>query len=397
MFRTSDASPSKIARLVTVLKNSTSRRTITAEPLVNQFVQQGLNIGLRREIERCPILSQCLALTNQRINQNLALEGSLTGKWSTIDLSSASDRLSLSLVQMTFARHPRFLQAMEDCRSPSCKDGITVRSMKKFAGMGNALTFPVQSIVFAAISLAATLDGLGLNPTYRNVVRLASSVRVYGDDIIVGTAHYDRVIHWIESFGLKVNTTKSFGTGKFRESCGVDAYNGINVTPLYLRKLSFESYTAEEFAHHVSLSNHLWLRGLYEVSTVLKGWVEAGLKRQLPFVSKQAGLLGWVTRRDDRSFQRWNPKLQRFEVKSAVPRSVKRTDRLDGYPALMKFFHTPLIERSVGHLRETVQRYSVKLVNKWQSRDCRFNLDDLPTEFRKNLLREDLGSVTLAN
>jgi hypothetical protein len=59
---------SGIARLVTVAKNSTSRRTITVEPLLNQFVQQGLNTVLREEISRCTILNRCLALTDQSKN-----------------------------------------------------------------------------------------------------------------------------------------------------------------------------------------------------------------------------------------------------------------------------------------------------------------------------------------
>ena len=64
------------ARLISVPKNSTSRRTITVEPAIGQFVQQGLNILLRDSINECRILSNCIALTDQSKNQKLALEGS---------------------------------------------------------------------------------------------------------------------------------------------------------------------------------------------------------------------------------------------------------------------------------------------------------------------------------
>jgi hypothetical protein len=365
MFTLSKCLPSKIAKLITVVKNSSSRRTITAEPLVNQFVQQGLKDVLRQAIDDCPVLSQCIAITDQTKNQVLAMEGSLTGEWATIDLSAASDRLGLKLVEFVFCRHPRFLQAMIDCRSPSCKSDNVTRSMKKFAGMGNALTFPVQSVVFASICIAAELDQLGLYPTYRNVMRLARNIRVYGDDIIVKTVYYDRVVEWIHAFGLKVNVDKSFGTGKFRESCGVDAFNGVDVTPLYLRKFSTQASTADELAHLTSLSNHMWLRGLYEPATWLANIVEGELKTRLPLVSSHSGSLGWHTHLEASDVHRWNKKLHRFETRSYVPRSNKLSDRLDGYPALMKFFHTSLIERGKEHLLQSVRRYSVSLKRRW--------------------------------
>jgi hypothetical protein len=55
---------------------------------------------------------------------------------------------------------------------------------------------------------------------------------VFGDDIIVPSECAEFVIDDLESFGLLVNRTKSFWRGAFRESCGVDAYNGVDVTPV---------------------------------------------------------------------------------------------------------------------------------------------------------------------
>jgi len=57
------------AKLISVLKNSSSRRTITIEPLLRQYLQQGLNTVLRESITECQILSNCLALTDQSKNQ----------------------------------------------------------------------------------------------------------------------------------------------------------------------------------------------------------------------------------------------------------------------------------------------------------------------------------------
>lgn len=224
------------AKLISVPKNSSSRRTITVEPLLKQFVQQGLNILLRESISECKILRNSLALSDQSINQKLALEGSLNDKWATIDLKSASDLLSVSLVKSVFRHQPQFTEYMMASRSPYvvCENKPTL-TLGKFAGMGNALTFPVQSICFAVVCIAAILDSKGLAPTYWNVVRASRQVRVYGDDIIVRTESAHQCVDWLHAVGLKVNDKKSFLEGNFKESCGVDAYLGVDVTPLYIK------------------------------------------------------------------------------------------------------------------------------------------------------------------
>jgi len=74
------------AKLVTVPKTCTALRTITVEPCINQFVQQGLNGTLREHIAKDPILRRSITLDCQAPNQDLALAGSLSGDWCTIDL-----------------------------------------------------------------------------------------------------------------------------------------------------------------------------------------------------------------------------------------------------------------------------------------------------------------------
>jgi hypothetical protein len=362
----SDGASSCNARLVTVPKNSTSARTITVEPMLNQFVQQGLNIELRSSIERCPVLSQCLALTDQTENQKLALEGSLTDEWATIDLKSASDLLSVKLVEIVFGTHGIFLDAMLDCRTKKVEcDGIA-RSISKFAGMGNALTFPVQSICFASLAIAAILYSQGKKPDYRNVKRAARHIRVYGDDIIIRKQYAHPVVNWLISAGLKVNTKKSFLEGNFKESCGVDAYLGVDITPIYLRYRPDDSSTdPNAIASLVSTSNQAWLRGLYSFSACLQNEVETRLRKRLPLVSKDSGALGWHTHRDYMTAHKWNHVLQRLETRASKLFSLKRRDVLDGYGALLKFFHVPLIGRTKGHLEKSSVRYHNKLRTCW--------------------------------
>lgn len=355
------------AKLITVLKSSTARRTITIEPLVRQFVQQGLNTVLRDEISRCSVLRNCLALTDQSKNQQLALEGSRTGAWATIDLKSASDLLSVKVVETVFRFRPRFLSWLIRSRSPKVKDGSLHYDLRKYAGMGNATTFPVQSVVFASLAIAAILEGSLKFPSYVNVMRVSRRVRVYGDDIIVPSEYVHQVADWISRVGLKINVKKTFSTGNFRESCGVDAFLGHEVTPLYVRHCPAKPSIREPdvIAHWVSLSNQAWMRGLYSLSTLLREWVEDCLRRQLPLVRQTSGALGWHDRRNSQEFQRWNPELQRHETRCLVQIPLKRKDPVDGYAALLKFWLTPLLGRDVDHLQKSPVRFSSRIVQRW--------------------------------
>jgi hypothetical protein len=360
-------SPSRSsAKLVSVAKSSTSRRTITVEPMLNMFIQQGLNSHLRQEIEKDGILSKCLTLATQEPNQKLALSSSLTKKHSTIDLKSASDLLSNELVKKVFANRPRFLNAAMGCRTDTVLSEDSEVLVSKFAGMGNALTFPVQSTVFAVIAISAILYSKGKFPTYRNVKATSSKIHVFGDDIIVPTESYIQVVDWLHYFGLKVNQSKSYSKGNFRESCGVDAFKGHDVTPLYLRfQPDLPAISPNALENFIAISNTSWMKGLYKFSLALKEIVETRLRNRLPLVSNKSSCLGWHTRVNAYEFQRWNPTLHRFEVRSLVGSSVLREDPIDGYAALLKFYHTPLLGRNDNHLEETERRFTLKHRKRW--------------------------------
>lgn len=369
------------ARLISVPKSSTSRRTITIEPMLNQLVQQGLNTVLRDSINECKVLSLCLDLTDQAKNQILALSGSLSGEWATLDLKSASDLLSLKLVRSVFRNHPDFLRCLEECRSTVVKaDGQSDLILGKFAGMGNATTFPVQSICFATVCIAAILDSWGVTPTYWRVRRASRQLRIYGDDIIVNAKYAHQCVNWLQQVGLRVNEKKSFLTGNFRESCGVDAYKGVDITPAYCR---FRPEDIDEspraYAAFVSLSNHLWKLGLYKASTWAKDLVEHSIGRELPLVHSQSGVLGWHTRQEAASPHKWCRRTHQFVQRTYALVPLKRKDRLDGYGALLKCLHNKtdglderrpyLYPEAIGtekdHLSTTVIRFKPRMTRRW--------------------------------
>lgn len=354
---------SRISKLVSVEKNSTSRRTITIEQTLNQFIQQGLNTFLRDSISKCPILSLSLDLTDQSRNQTLALEGSLLDNWATIDLKSASDLLSVKLVEAVFRSSGPFMDHLMDCRSSSVKsDKEATFDLKKFAGMGNALTFPVQSVCFAVVCLACILVTSGKRVSYWNCRRAARHIRVFGDDIIISTRYARQCVHWLHAVGLKVNSKKSFLEGNFKESCGVDAFAGVDITPVYLRYRPDDgSKDPSVIAGLISTSNQAWFEGLYGLSTCLADEVEERLGKRLPFVSVRSGSLGWHCRPDTMTPHKWCYDTHQFLTKADVLVPLRRKDKLDGYAALMKFYHVPLLGRDGKHLLSTPWRFHLRL------------------------------------
>jgi hypothetical protein len=357
------------AKLISVLKNSSSRRTITVEPFLRKFLQKGLNTVLRESISECRILRNCLALTDQSKNQVLALEGSRTGEWATIDLKSASDLLSQKLVESVFRHHTRFHGCLMDSRSPfvyTGSDNAPDQILGKFAGMGNATTFPVQSVCFAVVSIAAILSSQGIKPDTRSVERASRLIRVYGDDIIVHKDYAHQVVQWLHDVGLKVNVKKSFLEGNFRESCGIEAFNGVDITPLYIRYWPHQvDESPNVCAHLVSLSNHLWMQGLYSTSNYLKETVEGYLRSALPLVSSQSGSFGWHSRQEAVEPHKWCRNTHQFLTRTFALKPVKTRDKLVGYAALLKSLLTPLLGRDKDHLDKTAKRYQTRLVRRW--------------------------------
>ena len=103
--------------------------------------------------------------------------------------------------------------------------------------MGNGTTFPVQSIVYAILSIAAILYEKGAGYGNAQIDDAVQEIQVFGDDIILPSFAVPTLALLLEHLQLKVNWRKTHAKGHFRESCGMDAFRGADVTPLYLRDL----------------------------------------------------------------------------------------------------------------------------------------------------------------
>lgn len=253
------------ARVCLVPKDSRGPRLISCEPLAFQWIQQGIRRVLYEHVERHRLTRWNVFFTNQQPNQFGALLGSKTGAYATLDLKDASDRVGLELVRLLFPG--TVLPFLEAARSIGTElpDGSKIL-LGKFAPMGSALCFPVMALTIWALLSAGAED-----------TDTRESILVYGDDVIVPTAYAAKAIETLEAFGLKANLDKCCIKGSFRESCGVDAFNGHNVTPLRIRKLipSLKQSPKklrsrpEVYLSWLAYASRLWNDGYYEAYTLV--------------------------------------------------------------------------------------------------------------------------------
>jgi hypothetical protein len=168
-------------------------------------------------------------LDDQSINQDAAQAAYHLGL-STLDLSAASDTIASELVYHLLPID--WALFLDSLRSPETEvDGQWLRT-EKFASMGNAFCFGLETIIFWAIS-RSVVDELAAEMPVGSV----NSVVVYGDDIIVPQWSADLVISCLEVCGFTVNKKKSHLLGNFYESCGKHFHMGVDVTPVYQKEL----------------------------------------------------------------------------------------------------------------------------------------------------------------
>jgi hypothetical protein len=210
------------ARVTFVPKDAKTLRSIAIEPSINVSIQLGVHEYLRGLLK-----TRCLQdIGDQTMNQQLALLGSKCDgldSLATIDMSAASDSISIELVR--YLVPSCWFTLLDDLRSHEISLDGEYRRSEKFSTMGNGFTFALETLLFWALAEAC-----------RQVADAGYLTSVYGDDIIVPSACYALLLEVFKHCGLKVNSDKSFVFGSFRESCGADWYAGDEVTPVYLRE-----------------------------------------------------------------------------------------------------------------------------------------------------------------
>lgn len=242
-------------RFSTVPKDVKSRRSIELQPTMNLFLQKGVGSYIRGRLKRFGV-----DLDDQSRNQVLA-QKAFTEGYSTIDLSSASDSICTEIVRQLL--DPEWFTLLDDLRTKSVSiDGVSHR-LSKFSSMGNGFTFELESLIFWALS--------------KSVVELLSvrgPVSIYGDDIIVPREAARPLIQVLEYVGFTVNLTKSFLEGDFFESCGLQYFRGVDVTPIFQKEI------VRDIASGIRAHNRLMRWGL---RLPIPGWCDNVIKTAVLF------------------------------------------------------------------------------------------------------------------
>jgi hypothetical protein len=189
------------------------------------------------------------------------MEASKTMKYCTIDMSEASDRVARSVVLEIFKDTPLHdlldavatrvivLDEKAEWFPAVIKAGypITLKA-QKFAPMGSGLCFPIMTLVHYYLIKALLCRHTGAAPVK------VEEIYVYGDDIILPTQYAKIVLTYLPFYGMKLNETKSFWRGDFRESCGVHAINGVDITPVFFKYLPASSNLSPIELHSLSVN-----------------------------------------------------------------------------------------------------------------------------------------------
>ena len=351
-------------RVVQVPKTLKTPRTISVEPSYMMLMQQSVAKPLMVYLESNRFGFKSIRFVDQSINNRLARLGSTDGSLATIDLKDASDLVDFDLVQNIFRGPcPTFLNLISDCRSTVAKlpDG-TIISLKKFASMGSALCFPIESMVFFTIVLYALVKKSGKVPSRHLLRKLSKDVAIYGDDIIVKSTMAPVVMETLEDFGLKVNRDKSFFTGLFRESCGGDYYNGVDVTPAYVRRWDDTGRlrSADLKVAYIALSNTFYMKGLWHACQFLRSGISLRIPNSIPLSRHPIGVLHYISfiRSDNLSYDN---RLHGYRVKGMRVRTRKEPDSpsdLGGF--LYRAFQPKTFREELSELKYHLSRPPAK-------------------------------------
>lgn len=215
------------SRTSLVPKSDKISRLICVEPSLNTWFQLGAASILTDALWQSYRID---LQTQPDKNRRLAHQGSVSDDLVTIDLSSASDTLSVNLMQQIIPKQAYDLLGKLRTTHTRLPDGERLE-LTMFSTMGNGFTFPLQTAVFSAV-VDAAFRSYGIRD-----IKHRSDWSVFGDDIICPKFIFGRVMRLLELIGCIPNVDKTFAEGPFRESCGHDYFLGVNIRGVYAKQL----------------------------------------------------------------------------------------------------------------------------------------------------------------
>lgn len=209
-------------KLTLVPKSYKSFRSIMPNTTIGSYMSYGLGEMIRKRLKRFGYNIKTL----QMRHRVLACRASINNLDVTADLSSASDSITVALVNRLFP--PDWLEILHQSRIGTVvlPNGLRVESLT-FCTMGIGYTFPLQTLVFLALLHA--IEACFFPRLNRR------HISVYGDDMIYSSRMHHLVLLYMSRFGFVINDDKTFVDSPFRESCGGDYYRGVDVRPFQPR------------------------------------------------------------------------------------------------------------------------------------------------------------------
>lgn len=268
LFRKSTKVPKVVdsVNYTTVPKSFKAVRGIAPDASFGGFLSQGLGTLIRNRLEESTPIRLSTA---QDVHKKLAKQGSINGRLSTIDMSKASDSFTWDHIVRLVPES--WLEVMQVVRVPNIEiDGVK-RPLKSYMLMGSGHTFPLQTLLFYSLAKA--------------VAELTDSrgpVRVFGDDIILPTKCVGTLMTILEWVGFTINREKSFYDGTFRESCGGDYYNGVDVRPAMPEGINVKGSSRKYAALGFKVANALLKRWSYHEIPSTIGFLYSALTTACP-------------------------------------------------------------------------------------------------------------------
>lgn len=320
------------SRLSIVPKDFRAHRLICIECKEAMFAQQGLWKVLETVIATSACVSGCIDFRDQTKSFMMSRE---VDKYTTIDLKDASDGISLELARLLFPGEFFKLITRYRARTIVLPDGEEVHSYRTLFTMGNALCFPIQSLLFWALG-AGVLSRKG----GYSLEDLRGRLRVFGDDIIIESKYATELCTVLSEAGLSVNLQKYCHNTPVRESCGSWYYGSIDARITKTRVLKPQQL--RDWVSVVSTARILHERGFSAAATALLKCIQ----EIYPVPYGALGLPGqWDCKKNT---TRYNIHLQRLEVCIPVLRPEARFSHLDGLVGLYSYF-TNHGSRTVDH------------------------------------------------
>jgi hypothetical protein len=248
--------------------------------------------------------------------------------------------------------------------------------------MGNGSTFVLETLIFAGACYAVG----------------SKDFSVYGDDIIIETELFDDLVAFLRFLGFKLNHQKSYTAGPFRESCGVNAYDGVDITPFYLRDWNKRKPV---LCHNVNGLSSIavpfgelwkWLVGVVKENQLLIGPVVHDTTRYVHIPASDAYELNLITTRH-RGKQTYIARTLGYTLKTRVSEFMWCKATFLWY---VQAGRRPYQRTSFSEEREVVtSRYTESGVQKYNVRKTLYTPSECPThlygwlQFLESHLRSD--------